>query len=150
MKDDNRYCQHCYCLKNKCVESLFGPQLLYYYRKVTMDQGFDLEETDSDGEELVPEDIVHNHFATLLNQLQFATAVIDGVDLKTHKAEGSSGYKNKPLPMCIKNGSYKKCMLWLEKETVCKDWGLDIDEDSTEVPLAVVNLYRPFNSEDEY
>ena len=76
-----------------------------------MDKGLDFEETDSSGEELVPEDIVHNDFSNLLNQLQFATAIIDGIDLKLHKAEGSSGYEPKPLPKCILDRSYKKTML---------------------------------------
>ena len=106
MKDDKRYCQYCYCLKDQCMEVVYGAEIMYYFRKVTLDEGLDFKKTDSSGEELAGEDIINQDFTRILNQLQFANAVINGIDLNEHKLEGSAGYETKPLPKCIADGSY--------------------------------------------
>ena len=147
-KDNTDYCQSCYCLNEECLNVMYGPELFYYFRKVSLDGNLDLEKNDSDDNSMVGEDIISIDYAIVLNELMFATSVMNGIDLEDHKVDGLVDrelLRTKPLPKCIIDGSYKLYIDWINESKICTEWGLDIDYESNEVSKEIVNFFRPFD-----
>jgi len=146
-------CAHCNLPSSQCLQVIYGPQMLHYFKKAAISEGviYCFEEEEDDERQV----LIRRNFRKLLTQLKFATAILNGTRLPSYPGDGTNpflagtqGNVEPALPRCVIDGSCTKFDTWLWEQKVVHEWGYDIGDDNdtegddVDYPLQVVNFYR--------